>query len=221
MRILCLLLLFVVLLSACKKELVEDLSSTAEIKSIELTAERVYDQSAAQYSQGIYYTAAYYANGNSIDLGTTVVNGSTMYYNGATYLSHAPNLSFWPNSIVFQGPRHSTQGFPVYEYTTSGSYPGIGSITSGNSINRNTSYTFRLQSNSGGDSTIFKIGPITKVLPNSVTSYTFTSSELAVLDATRTYSSSITSIRREKTVVDGVPIYCTLKDTEKINLYVY
>ncbi len=67
---------------------------------------------------------------------------------------------------------------PAFEYTMTGGFPSIGTITADAELSKSSSYTISVSSIANADSVYFMVKEVYKALPGNTRSYTFSADEL-------------------------------------------
>jgi hypothetical protein len=226
MRIPCLLLLLVVLLSACKKELVEDFDFD-NLPSVLIESERFYyeDPTLSLYRAGAHYTVTYYKDGEPTQVGDTWVNSTRMDYDPIDRnYTHSIESDFRVSRVPsFSVGNYAHPTFSYYDYyiSATASIPLIGYMSAPNSINTNSSFILNISQNDHSDSTYFEIGPVLIKKAGNPQSCTFSRSELAMLTKYSYYPIKVTGITHRKNVINGIEYVLTQREVKIDEVYIY
>jgi len=123
---------------------------------------------------------------NFIPAGNVTLNGSGLEAQDNNAYVFVPDETDYEGISFSSGVSWNVTGagnIPSFSHTVANSFPSASEITSGETVTRSAGYTLTVNSVSGADSVLFIVGEVSKTLPGTATSYTFTASELSSLAA--------------------------------------
>ena len=139
-----------------------------------------------ELSQSVPFGVFVNNNGSPVSVGDVFVEGRKMTYLSGTY-AYFPGfmdtmglLEFQSNDVEWQVS--GGNGFPSFTRVDNSYWPEIGLFTSSSTLSKSSDFTVSVSGLVYADSTSFTIGEnLSVTLPGSVSSYTFSSSELSSL----------------------------------------
>ena len=118
-----------------------------------------------------------------VNVGTVEANGTTLEYEGETYLNKPgvadPQGINWSSSVNWTVS--GDNGFPAFSHTPTNAFPTVTEVTSAATVTKSAGYTLTCDAVGQADSVLFLVGDVGFTKAGNATSHTFSAADLSSL----------------------------------------